>query len=290
MITRRHFAFCGGAAAATLLAGGRCGAKNLAAGLADVETQSGGRLGVAIHDTHSGRRTGHRADERFPLCSTFKLLAAAAILRRVDDGAERLDRRVRYEAKDLLSYAPIAKERIGDGMTVEELCEAAMIVSDNTAANLLLAALGGPAAITALARALGDTVTRLDRIEPELNEAIPSDPRDTTSPAAMAKTLHALTLGDALAPSSREKLIAWLVANKTGNSRLRAGLPAGWRVGEKTGSGERGTANDAGLFWPPGRAPIIMTVYLTETSAPAVQRDAALAAVARVTADAFRAL
>jgi beta-lactamase class A len=240
----------------------------LTAELATIERESGGRLGVAVLDTLSGARAGHRVDERFPMCSTFKLLAAAAVLKRADTGAERLDRRVRIEATDLLSYAPVTKTRAGADMTIMELCEAAMIVSDNTAANLLLATLGGPAGLTEFARALGDTVTRLDRIEPELNEAIPGDPRDTTSPAAMASNLRALTLGDALAPSSREKLTAWLVANKTGDARLRAGLPRDWRVAEKTGTGERGTANDVGLAWPPSlslpsRGPIIVTAYLT---------------------------
>ncbi len=168
----------------------------LARDLSRVEAESGGRLGVAVLDTLTGARSGHRADERFPMCSTFKLLAAAAILARVDAGRERLDRRIRFEASDVVVNSLITKDRVGEpGMSLAELCEAAMIVSDNTAGNLLLDCLGGPAGLTAYARSLGDTVTRLDRIEPDLNEAAPGDPRDTTSPAAMLSNVRTLVLG-----------------------------------------------------------------------------------------------
>lgn len=254
--------------------------EKLAAELAKIEADSGGRLGVEVLDTLTGARSGHRADERFPMCSTFKLLAAGAILARVDAGKERLDRRIRFEARDIVPISAITKDRAGgDGMSLGELCEAAMVVSDNTAGNLLLAALGGPAGLTAFARSLGDAVTRLDRIEPDLNEAVPDDPRDTTSPAAMLANLHALVLGDVLSSVSKDQLSRWLVGNRTGDLRLRAGLPAGWRVGDKTGSGERGTTNDVGIIWPPGRAPILVSVYLTETSKTGDQRNAILAAV-----------
>ena len=188
-----------------------------------------------------------------------------------------------------MEYSPITKERVGgDGMSLAELCEAAMTVSDNTAANLLLAALDGPAGVTVYARALGDVVTRLDRIEPDLNEAIPGDPRDTTSPAAMLANLHALVLGNALSTASQDQLSGWLIANKTGDARLRAGLPGGWRVGDKTGSGGRGSTNDVGIAWPPQRAPIVIAVYLTETSKPDEQRSATLAAVGRAVAGALQ--
>jgi beta-lactamase class A len=261
-------------------------ASGLSEGLADefskIENQSGGRLGVAVLDTRTGAQAGHRADERFPMCSTFKLLAAAAILSRVDAGKERLDRRIHFKASDLVVYSPVTQDRVGDiGITLAELCEAAVTLSDNTAGNLLLANIGGPAGLTSFARTLGDAVTRLDRIEPDLNEALPGDERDTTSPAAMLSNIRAVALGDALSSTSREQLIAWLVGNKTGDTRLRAGLPKSWRVADKTGSGERGTANDAGLAWPPGRAPVIISVYLTGTLASAEQRNAAVAAVGR---------
>jgi beta-lactamase class A len=263
--------------------------ETLAGDLAQIAADSGGRLGVAARDTQTGALAVHRADDRFPLCSTFKLLAAGAVLARVDAGRERLDRRIRFEPRDVVVYSPVTKDRAGgDGMPLEEICAAAITMSDNTAGNLLLAALGGPAGLTAFARALGDAVTRLDRTEPELNEAVPGDPRDTTSPVAMLANLDALVLGNALSAPSQELLTRWLVANKTGDSRLRAGLPGGWRVGDKTGSGERGTANDVGILWPPGRLPILVAVYLTETTKSADQRNAIHAAVGRAVAAAVR--
>jgi beta-lactamase class A len=169
-------------------------------------------------------------------------------------------------------------------MSIADLCEAALTMSDNTAANLLIATLGGPGGVTAFARLLGDPVTRLDRVEPALNEAAPGDPRDTTSPAAMLSNLHSLVLGDVVSAASREQLSRWLLDNKTGDARLRAGLPGGWRVGDKTGSGGSGTTNDIGIIWPPKGAAIVVTVYLTETSQPDEQRDATLASVGRAIA------
>jgi len=257
----------------------------LAADLVQIERESGGRLGVAVLDTLTGARSARRADERFPMCSTFKLLAAGAILARVDAGKERLERRIRFEPRDVVAVSHITKNRTGgEGVSLAELCEAALTESDNTAANLLLAALDGPAGLTAYARSLGDTVTRLDRIEPDLNEAILGDPRDTTSPEAMLSNLHSLVLGNVLSAASKDQLSRWLIANKTGDARLRAGLPSGWRVGDKTGSGERGTTNDIGIIWPPERAPVVVAVYLTETSKPDQQRNATLAAVGRAIA------
>lgn len=254
----------------------------LAEELARIEEESGGRLGVAVLDTATGRQVGRREHERFPLCSTFKVLAAAGVLARVDRGEEALDRRIPYGRDDLVVHSPVTGGRVGEGgMTLGDLCDAAMTVSDNTAGNLLLAALGGPAGLTAYARSLGDAVTRLDRIEPSLNEALPDDPRDTTTPAAMRANLARLVLGDALSDSSRERLAGWMTGNRTGDARLRAGLPQGWRVGERTGTGERGTTNDVGVLWPPGRAPIVVAAYLTGTAAPVERRNAALAAVGR---------
>jgi beta-lactamase class A len=297
MISRRRFVVGAGAGTTVagfgMLGGGRDRAA--AASLAEkldiptIEAASGGRLGVAFLDTTTGARAGHRADERFPLCSTFKVLAAAAVLARVDAGQERLDRRIRFAASDLVVNSPATKERAGtqEGMSLDELCAAAMTMSDNTAGNLLLAALGGPEALTAYIRSLGDATTRLDRIEPELNEARPGDPRDTTTPAAMAANLRTLLLGNVLAAPSRERLTAWLVGNKTGDARLRAGLPKGWRVGDKTGSGGHGSSNDVAVIWPDGRAPVIVASYLTETTGTDDQRNAAHAAVGRAVAAAI---
>jgi beta-lactamase class A len=295
MITRRRFTHgaCSAAIGCCLVKGtNRARAAGfsdrLAAELVNIEKQSGGRLGVAALDTLTGARSMHRADERFPLCSTFKLLVAGAVLARVDAGKERLDRRIRFQAGDLVEYSPTTKNRTGgDGMTLAELCDAALTESDNTAANLLLAALDGPAGLTAFARSLGDVVTRLDRIEPDLNEAVPGDPRDTTSPAAMMSDLHSLVLGNALSAASKDQLIRWLIANRTGDARLRAGLPSGWRVGDKTGSGGSGSTNDVGIMWPPERAPILIAVYLTETPKPDEQRNATITAVARAVAAAL---
>lgn len=261
-------------------------AGTLQARLADaapkLEEKTGGRLGVAIIDTASGEEAGHRADERFPMCSTFKAIAAAAVLARVDAGKERLDRIARYAKKDLVPYSPTTGKHVGEGMSLAALCEAAVTLSDNTAGNILLKAIGGPKGLTAYFRSLGDDVSRLDRNEPTLNEGRHGDPRDTTSPAATAADLRRLVLGDALSAGSRRQLVDWLVATRTGDARLRAGVPAGWRVGDKTGTGDNNTANDIGVIWPPNRAPIIVTAYLTAAKAPMEARNAALAEVARV--------
>ena len=253
--------------------------------IARIEADVRGRLGVAVRDTGSDAIVTYRGDERFPLCSTFKALACGAVLARVDAGQESLDRRIVFAAADLVPYSPVTQTRVGAaGMTLAEICEAAITRSDNTAGNLILASLGGPDGVTDFARAMGDGVTRLDRTETALNTAIPGDPRDTTTPAAMAANLAALVLGPRLAPASRTQLQASLLANKTGDARLRAGLPVGWRIGDKTGSGDHGTANDVGVIWPPAHAPLVVCVYLTDTSAAADVANAAIAQIARTIA------
>ncbi|ABE61336.1 Beta-lactamase [Nitrobacter hamburgensis X14] len=253
-----------------------------------LETESGGRLGVTLLDTGTGQCVGHRMDERFPLCSTFKVLASGAVLQGVDAGKESLARRIYFNEADLVTHSPETHKRVGPiGITVAELCKAAITLSDNTAGNLLLASIGGPQGLTAFVRKLGDDVTRLDRIETELNEAAPGDPRDTTTPNAMASDLRALAVGDVLSAKSRAQLVGWLAANTTGGKRLRAGLPAGWRVGDKTGTGERGTANDVAVIWPPDRAPFIITAYLTGATVSADRQNAVMAAVGRAVATAL---
>lgn len=263
---------------------GRAAAQDARAHLVDLERRHGGRLGVAILDTQTGRRIEHRAGERFAMCSTFKAVAAALVLARVDRGEERLDRRVTYAKSDLVRWSPVTEKHVGTGMTMAQICEAAITLSDNTAGNLMLESFDGPAAFTAYARSLGDSVTRLDRIETALNEATPGDPRDTTSPAAMLGTMNRLLLGEALSGPSREQLIAWLVANKTGDKRIRAALPRDWRVGDKTGTGDNGAANDIAILWPPGRAPILVAAYYAEAKATDEQRNAVLAEVGRIAA------
>ena len=253
--------------------------------LAVLERRHGGRLGVAVLDVDSGRRINHRGEERFPMCSTFKWLAAAHVLARVDRGEERLARRVVFGKADLVAYSPVTEQHIGaPGMTMAALCDAAITLSDNTAGNLLLASFGGPAGLTEFARSLGDTHTRLDRIEPELNEAIPGDPRDTTTPAMMLADMRTLLLGDALSAASRKQLGDWLVANRTGDERLRAGFPPGWRVGDKTGTSGNGIANDVAIAWPPGRGPLLVAAYYDGRDATSEQRNAVLADVGRIVA------
>nr|AMP54385.1 classA [uncultured bacterium] len=254
--------------------------------LAELERAHGGRLGVAVLDLANGRRIGHRADERFLMLSTFKTLAAALVLARVDRGEERLDRRIVFSESDLVVWSPVTENRVGRaGMTLAELCEATITLSDNTAGNLLLDSFGGPAALTDYLRSLGDEVTRLDRIEPDLNEHdAPGDLRDTTTPAAMLETLHKLLFGDALSRHSRDQLNAWLTINKTGDQRLRAGFPENWLVGEKTGTNRSGTANDAGVAWPIDRGPILVAAYCEMSSISPEKRNAVLAEVGRIAA------
>ncbi len=283
MLSRRDTLLLGSAVSVlALLPGAAFAGAGLPAAVAAIEKRVGGRLGVAVLDTGTGRLDGHRADERFALCSTFKFLAAAFVLARADEGLEDLSRPVAIPAAGLVHHSPFTERHAGGTMSVADLCEAVMVISDNTAANLLLDGFGGPAGLTAWLRALGDPVTRLDRAEPALNEAAPGDPRGTTSPAAMIATMRRLLLGDVLAPASRRRLTDWLIANRTGDRRIRAGLPAGWRVGDKTGSGRNGATNDIAILWPPGRAPILAAVYLTETRAAPEARDAAHADVARL--------
>ena len=285
MISRRNLLLSGLLAApalACLKARAQSGVDEIQSGLADLERAHGGRLGVCVVDVDSGRRAEHRGEERFATCSTSKFLSAAFVLKRVDAGEDALERRVSYTKEMLVAYSPITEKHAGEGMTLGEISEAAMTLSDNTAANLMFESFGGPAALTRFARSLGDEVTRFDRIEPALNEATPDDPRDTTTPAAMAENLRKLVLGDALSPKSRDQLAAWLIANQTGDERLRAGLPKSWRVGDKTGSGDNGVANDIAIIWPPDRGPIVVTAYFAESSAPKETRNAVLAEVGRL--------
>ncbi|GLQ48459.1 beta-lactamase [Dyella lipolytica] len=252
--------------------------------LAELERRYGGRLGVAILDTGSERRIVYRADERFMMCSTFKLLLVGATLARVDHGAERLDRRVVFGQEAVLSYAPVTSRHVGaPGMTVAELCQAAIAVSDNTAANLLVASLGGPAAVTAYARQLGDPLTRLDHIEPELNVPSADHVSDTTTPNAMLGDLRTLVLGNALSDTSRKQLIEWLCETTTSKDLLRAGIPAGWRVGDKTGSGY-GATNDVAIIWPPQRKPLLVATYYAGATADAARPSALFTEVGRIAA------
>ncbi len=257
----------------------------------ELERRYGGRLGVYAREVGSGRRIAHRAGEAFPMCSTFKFLAVSAILRRVERREDVLARKIRYTSSDLLSYAPVTKRHIGpDGigtLSLAQLCAAAIEWSDNTAANLLVRVLGGPAGVTAFVRAMGDGRTRLDRNEPSLNSAVPGDPRDTTTPASMAADVQALVFGPVLGKSASQ-LREWMLGCRTSAGRIPAGLPAGWRSGNKTGTGDYATANDVAFLLPPAGAPIIVAAYFTASRANAEQQNQTLAAVGKLVAHRFR--
>jgi beta-lactamase class A len=262
------------------------GENDAVARIAAIEARIGGRIGVAALDISNSKRLDYRQDDRFPMCSTFKFLAAAAVLKRVDEKKEKLDRFVPYGAKEILEYAPVTKEHLKDGgMTLGALCAAAIEQSDNTAGNLLLNAIGGPAGLTNFARTLGDRVTRLDRIEPDLNMAISGDERDTTTPAAICSDMQRLLLGDALSEASRRHLEDCLQRNETGGLMIRAGVPKNWIIGDKTGRGSNGATNDIAIMHPPGRAPILLAIYSVGSTATPNDRTAAIAEVAKIVAE-----
>ncbi|MFJ6570125.1 class A beta-lactamase [Streptomyces sp. NPDC091292] len=253
-----------------------------------LERRFNARLGVFGYDTGSGSRVAYRADELFPMCSTSKTPAVGAVLRDLDRDGTYLSKVIRYGQADVdrSGYAPITglPENLAQGMTVSDLCGAAISYSDNTAMNLLLGELGGPTAVTRFCRSLGDTVTRLDRYEPELNSAEPGRTTDTSSPSALGTTYARLALGRALDPAHRRLMNGWLLGNTTGDKRIRAGVPQDWTVGDKTGTGRHGTTNDAGIAWPPGRSPIVLSVLSTQPDEAAGPLDALVAEAASVVA------
>ena len=252
--------------------------------LTAIENSLDGRLGLFAWDSADNRRLAYRADERFPMCSTFKLLLVSAILDTSVQQPALMQQVQSYRQSDLVEYSPITEKHVGTGMSVADLCAAALQYSDNTAANLLIARLGGPAAVTAYARSIGDRQFRLDRWETDLNTAIPGDQRDTSTPEAMGRSLQRLALGDALAPAQREQLGLWLRGNTTGAARIKAAIPASWAIGDKTGGGRYGTANDIAVLWPPQRSPVILAIYTTRRDEAATPRNELIAAAARVVA------
>ncbi|MBT2389009.1 class A beta-lactamase [Streptomyces sp. ISL-1] len=266
------------------------GGHEISGQLSELEREHSARLGVFARNMRTGRTVLYRADERFPMCSVFKTLAVAAVLRDLDRHGEFLAKRIRYTEQDLedSGYAPITgkPEHLAGGMTVADMCAATICYSDNAAANLLLRELGGPTAITRFSRSIGDTTTRLDRWEPELNSAEPWRATDITSPRAIGQSYARLTLGNALTPKDRDRLTGWLLANTTSGERFRAGLPGAWLLADKTGGGMYGSNNDVGITWPPDRSPIVLAVLTTkhEPEAPAdnplIARTAALLAAA----------
>ncbi|PTY08001.1 class A beta-lactamase [Opitutaceae bacterium EW11] len=295
MHTRRRFLAHSAAALAAaflsrkLRAGTEVSGSALSSLLSALEERCAGRLGVAVLDPQTGEWLGWREDERFAMCSTFKLLLAASILQRVDRGLERTDRSILVPPKPLLVTSPVTEQHAGERMPVGALCEAIVTRSDNTAANLLLETVGGPDAVTRFARSIGDEVTRLDRPELALNEATPGDPRDTTTPRAMARNLETLLVKDLLAPASREQLIAWMVESRSGIAKLRSALPAGWRAGDKTGANGSTTSNDIAIAWRPDGRPLLIAAYLTECPGPEAKRASVLAETGRLVFSAKRA-
>ncbi|MDG4751256.1 class A beta-lactamase [Micromonospora sp. WMMD718] len=254
--------------------------------LAALERRSGARIGVYALDTGTGRTLAHRADERFAYASTCKALAAGAMLAATSD-ADR-DRVVRYRRADLVAHSPVTERHVETGMTLRDAAEAAVRYSDNTAGNLLFDALGGPAGFARALRDVGDQVTRPARTEPELNAATPGDERDTSTPRALAGSLRAYTLGETLPPADRDLLLGWMRASTTGSGLVRAGVPAGWQVADKSGTGGYGTRNDIAVVWPPDRAPIVLAVMSSRDSRDAEPDDALVAQAARAAVTALR--
>lgn len=253
------------------------------ADLRALETAFEGRIGLYALDTATGRTVAYRSGERFPLASTFKGVLAAAVL---DKKPDILGKRILIRKKDLLPNSPETAKHVGSRMTVAALARAAVTKSDNAAANLLLRQIGGPKGLTRYFRGLNDHVSRLDRNEPGLNLWHPREVRDTTTPAAIAADLKALTVGGALDAGDRRTFTGWLVANETGDKRIRAGLPKSWRIGDKTGTGGTyGTANDYAVIWPKGsKKPIIMAIYTNRTGRNAAADESVIARAATIAA------
>lgn len=247
-----------------------------------LEKYSQGRLGVALINTEDNSQIIYRGEERFAMASTSKVMAVAAVLKASEKQAGLLDKNITIKKSDLVAYSPITEKHLTTGMTLAELSAATLQYSDNTAMNKILDYLGGPAKVTQFARSINDVTYRLDRKEPELNTAIHGDPRDTTSPIAMAKSLQALTLGDALGQSQRQQLVTWLKGNTTGDHSIKAGLPKHWVVGDKTGSGDYGTTNDIAVIWPENHAPLILVIYFTQQEQDAKYRKDIIAKAAEI--------
>ncbi len=244
-----------------------------------VEARLDARPGVAMRDLSTGQDWTYNADDRFPVSSTFKSPLCGVVLKRVDSGEEQLDRVVRFEASDLVTYSPVTETRLDSGMTVKELCEAAITTSDNTAGNLLLATMGGPKGLTAALRDINDRTTRLDRWETALNEGLPGDDRDTTTPTAAVDMLGRLLFGDVLSDASEERLADWMIADQVADDLIRASLPEGWEIGDKSGAGGFGFRSIVSVIWPPGGGPVLAAIYTTENDADMLVLNEAIAEI-----------
>lgn len=262
--------------------------KSFLDGVQKIEAGLNARIGVVVLNTQTGASDIYRGSERFPLLSTFKTLACAHLLHLAEQGQVSLDALVPIKRSDLVPYAPVTEKQIGGpGMSPRSLCHATMTTSDNTAANLILRATGGPSALTGFLRTLGDQTTRLDRWEVELNSAIPGDERDTTTPLAMIATLRKLALDDALSTGSRRQLIDWMKGTRVADQLLRSVLPSGWEIADRTGAGENGARAITAIVWPPERPPLVIAIYITETDASFARRNAAIADIGKQLFDAI---
>ncbi|UDF04350.1 class A beta-lactamase [Asticcacaulis sp. AND118] len=265
--------------------------------LMEIQKRHGGRVGVSVRtgtatvqgDTAADGSLNINSGERFALCSTFKWVLAAAVLKAVDDGRLTIAQEIRYTKADLIDHAPVTEMHVAKGrMTIGDLCSAAVAVSDNTAANLLLPLIGGPPGLTQFVRGLGDGMTRLDRNEPELNTNIEGDERDTTTPDAMSSLLRTVFSGDALRPQSLSLLRDWMVATTTGPDMIPAGVPQGWTVGHKTGRGANGAVNDVAVIWPSdNKPPLFLSIYTTGGTLDDKGRNQVIADITRLVVDAL---
>jgi beta-lactamase class A len=259
-----------------------CTASPLEQQVLSIEQQISGRIGIAFIDTLDSRVWRYRGDERFPMMSTFKLLACAKLLHDADMGSMNLERGTIIREQQLVEWSPITKKRVGQSITFREACAATMLTSDNTAANIVLTGIGGPKELTTFVRKLGDSYTRLDRIEPDLNQAIIGDVRDTTTPMAMAHTVQTLLFGDILTKLDTKQLMHWMQQNTISASLLRSVLPHGWSIADRTGAGENGSRGITAVLWQSERKPIIIVIYLTETDLPLRDHNQIVATLGRL--------
>ncbi|WP_119308236.1 class A beta-lactamase [Cohaesibacter haloalkalitolerans] len=277
------------AVALCITASGGAIAQDLKQTITSWETRLGARIGVTLRATPSDSLFAYKADQRFPMASTFKSLMCGAVLARVDAGSVSLSDRVTYQADQLQSYSPITKDHVESGMDVADLCEAAITLSDNTAANLMLEKVDGPAGLTTFLRTIGDETTRLDRWEPDLNEGIDGDPRDTTTPDAMTLSLSRLLFGETLQPASAGQLRQWMIDDKVAGALIRPHLPEGWIIGDKTGTGGNGTRGIVAFLKKPDGEAYVTAIYVTATDADITLRNEAISDIGRAVIDEIRA-
>lgn len=250
----------------------------------NLENESNGKIGISVINTANNKQLQSRGNETFSIQSTVKAIIAGAILKQSMNDPTLLDKKIHYQQSDIVFWSPITEKNVEQGLTISELCAAAVSYSDNTATNLLITQLGGTQAVTDFARTLGDNFFRLDNYEPNMNSE-PNDPRDKSTPNAMANNLQQLLFGDILGVSQKDLFATWLKNNTTGDNQIRAGVPKGWVVGDKTGSGSYGITNDIGVLYPPNAEPIIVAIYFIQKDKDAKKREDVVAAATRIVVD-----